>query len=34
LAAIRQHGECRTGRLVLAAWDRMEAEGEFTVMGM
>lgn len=31
---IRQHGEYRTRRLVLAAWDRMEANGEFTVMGM
>jgi len=25
----KQHGEYRTARLVLAAWDRMEAEGEF-----
>ncbi|MGZ3215978.1 Eco57I restriction-modification methylase domain-containing protein [Paracoccus sp. T5] len=31
---IRQHGEYRTRRLVLAAWDRMEALGEFTAMGM
>jgi len=31
---IRQHGEYRTRRLVLAAWDRMEADGEFTAMGM
>lgn len=31
---IRQHGEYRTQRLVLAAWDRMEADGEFTAMGM
>jgi hypothetical protein len=31
---IRQHGEYRTRRLVLAAWDRMEAGGEFTAMGM
>ncbi|MDD7910595.1 N-6 DNA methylase [Pseudovibrio exalbescens] len=31
---IRQHGEYRTRRLVLAAWDRMEANGEFTEMGM
>ncbi|WP_420567696.1 Eco57I restriction-modification methylase domain-containing protein [Thalassovita sp.] len=31
---IRQHGEYRTRRLVLAAWDRMEANGEFTAMGM
>lgn len=31
---IRQHGEYRTRRLVLAAWDRMEANGEFAEMGM
>ncbi len=31
---IRQYGEYRTRRLVLEAWDRMEAEGEFTAMGM
>lgn len=31
---IRQHGEYRTSRLVLEAWDRMEANGEFTAMGM
>lgn len=31
---IRQHGEYRTRRLVLAAWDRMEANGEFKAMGM
>lgn len=31
---IRTHGEFRTRRLVLAAWDRMEANGEFTKMGM
>lgn len=31
---IRHHGEYRTRRLVLAAWDRMEANGEFTSMGM
>lgn len=31
---IRQHGEYRTRRLVLAAWDRMQANGEFTAMGM
>ena len=31
---IRQHGEYRTRRLVLEAWDRMEANGEFTTMGM
>lgn len=30
----RQHGEYRTARLVLAAWDQMEADGEFTAMGM
>ncbi|MFD1511027.1 hypothetical protein [Lacimonas salitolerans] len=30
----RQHGEYRTRRLVLAAWDRMEANGEFAEMGM
>ena len=30
----RHHGEYRTGRLVLAAWDRMEADGEFAAMGM
>lgn len=30
----RQHGEYRTRRLVLAAWGRMEANGEFTSMGM
>ena len=30
----RQYGEYRTRRLVLEAWDRMEANGEFTVMGM
>ena len=30
----RQHGEYRTRRLVLEAWDRMEANGEFTAMGM
>ena len=27
---IRQYGEYRTRRLVLAAWDRMEASGEFS----
>jgi hypothetical protein len=27
---IRHHGEYRTRRLVLEAWDRMESEGEFT----
>ncbi|MFZ1414093.1 MAG: DNA methyltransferase [Defluviicoccus sp.] len=31
---IRTLGEYRTQRLVLAAWDRMEANGEFTAMGM
>ena len=31
---IRHHGEYRTRRLVLAAWDRMEADGEFSAMGM
>jgi hypothetical protein len=31
---IRRQGEYRTQRLVLAAWDRMEANGEFKVMGM
>ncbi|WP_394199556.1 hypothetical protein [Litoreibacter albidus] len=31
---IRTHGEYRTRRLVLAAWDRMEANGEFTAMRM
>jgi hypothetical protein len=31
---IREFGEYRTRRLVLEAWDRMEAEGEFKTMGM
>jgi hypothetical protein len=31
---IRHHGEYRTRRLVLASWDRMEADGEFAAMGM
>ncbi|OCP37073.1 Eco57I restriction-modification methylase domain-containing protein [Ensifer sp. LC163] len=31
---IRQHGEYRTRRLVLEAWDRMEHEGTFDVLGM
>ncbi|RWJ21154.1 MAG: restriction endonuclease [Mesorhizobium sp.] len=31
---IRQYGEYRTRRLVLAAWDRMEAGCEFKAMGM
>jgi len=31
---IRHHGEYRTRRLVLAAWDRMEAEGEFAALGL
>jgi len=30
----RQYGEYRTARLLLAAWDRMEASGEFKAMGM
>ena len=31
---IRQYGEYRTCRLVLAAWDRMEANGEFRELGL
>ncbi|CUH46715.1 Eco57I restriction-modification methylase domain-containing protein [Ruegeria atlantica] len=31
---IRQHGEYRTRRLVLEAWDRMEANGDFSAIGM
>ncbi|OJF92629.1 Eco57I restriction-modification methylase domain-containing protein [Pararhizobium antarcticum] len=31
---VAKHGEYRTRRLVLAAWDRMEANGEFAAMGM
>ena len=31
---IRQFGEYRTQRLVLAAWDRMEASGEFRELGL
>jgi hypothetical protein len=31
---IRQHGEYRTQRLVLAAWDRMEADGTFRDLGL
>jgi len=31
---IRAHGEYRTRRLVLEAWDRMQANGEFKAMGM
>lgn len=31
---IKQHDEYRTRRLVLAALDRMEANGEFTAMGV
>ena len=31
---IRHHGESRTRRLVLAAWDRMEVGREFAAMGM
>ena len=30
---IRQHGEYRTQRLVLDAWDRMEADGTFDTLG-
>ena len=30
----RQHGEYRTRCLVLEAWDRMEASGEFKALGM
>jgi hypothetical protein len=30
----RLYNEYRTRRLVLAAWDRMEADGEFAAMGM
>jgi hypothetical protein len=31
---IRQHGEYRTQRLVLAAWDRMQADGTFRELGL
>lgn len=31
---VRQFGEYRARRLVLEAWDRMEANDEFTGMGM
>jgi hypothetical protein len=31
---VRYHGEYRTRRLVLAALDRMDANGEFSAMGM
>ncbi len=31
---IRQYGEYRTSRLVLEAWDRMETNDEFKVMGI
>ncbi|MCM2476754.1 N-6 DNA methylase [Rhizobium sp. CG5] len=31
---IRQHGEYRTQRLVVAAWDRMEADGTFRALGL
>jgi hypothetical protein len=31
---IRLHGEYRTRRLVLQAWDRMEAEGVFTILDL
>lgn len=34
LAQIRQYGEYRTRRLVLEAWDRMDADGEFAAMGI
>lgn len=34
LKEIRQHGEYRTRCLVLEAWDSMEANGEFTALGM
>jgi hypothetical protein len=30
----RLYNEYRTRRLILAAWDRMEADGEFAAMGM
>ena len=32
--AIGRYGEYSTRRLVLAAWDPMEADGEFTARGM
>jgi hypothetical protein len=31
---VRQHGEYRTQRLVLEAWDRMETEGTFAGLGL
>jgi hypothetical protein len=31
---VRHHGEYPTRRLVLAAWDRREANGEVAAMGM
>jgi hypothetical protein len=31
---IRQYGEYRTRRLVLEAWDRLEANGEFAAMNL
>lgn len=31
---VRQHGEYRTRRLVLEAWDRMEQDGTFAALGM
>lgn len=31
---IKKYGEYRTRRLILDAWDRMEANGEFKAMGM
>ena len=30
----REYGEYRTRRLILEAWDRMEASGEFKALGM
>ncbi len=30
----RQYGEYRTRRLVFKAWNRMEATGDFSAMGM
>ena len=31
---IRQHGEYRTARLVLQAWDRMQADGTFAALDL
>ena len=31
---IRHYGEYHTRRLVLSAWDQIEADGEFAAMGM